>query len=129
MLRDTDRVGDIVLSARGTSRDNDLIQYIYRLINSPDNEMCASSFGKITAKSASTWDLLQLADVCATSLFITYELNRWGFRTPCLSKVLQSHLYTHNGSIEKYGLKYFDDAMRPDIRDLRQSWMCGNRTD
>ena len=129
LLRDTERTGDIVLSARGTARDNELIQYLYRLLNSPENELYASSFGKNTAKSSATWDLLQLADVCATSLFVTYELNRWGFRTPCLSKVLRSHLYQHNGSIDKYGLKYFDDAMRPDMRDLRQSWMCENIPD
>ena len=75
-LRDTGRVGDIVLSARGTTRDGELIQYIKeKLLPYPSNGIESSVFAKITAKTAATWDLLQLADVCATTMFLTYEVN------------------------------------------------------
>lgn len=80
-LRDTGRVGDIVLSARGTTRDGELIQYIKeKLLPYPSNGIESSVFAKITAKTAATWDLLQLADVCATTMFLTYEVNGYGFQ-------------------------------------------------
>lgn len=124
-LRDTNRFGDIVLSARGTSRDGELIEYIReRLIPYPENQIAADVFGKISAKAAASWDMLQLADVCATTMFLTYEKNGWGFCTPCFSKVLKSHIYERNGNFESYGLKYFDTDMKPNSADLKCNWMC-----
>lgn len=124
-MRDTNRFGNIVLSARGTSRDGELIQYIQdKLIPFPGNQIESSVFNKISAKSAASWDMLQLADVCATTMFLTYEINGWGFRTPCFSKTLQPHIYARNGKLESYELKYFDSNMKPLHSDLTQSWVC-----
>ena len=47
--------GDIVLSARGTSRDGELIEYIQeKLLPYPGNSIDATVFGKITAKTAAS---------------------------------------------------------------------------
>lgn len=124
-LRDTNRVGDIVLSARGTSRDGELIAYIQdRLIPYADNQIVSHVFGKISAKTANSWDLLQLADVCATTTFLAYEHNGWGMRAPCYFKVLSSHIYRYNGKMERYGLKYFSDSMKPVSSVLRCDYAC-----
>lgn len=124
-MRDTSRFGNIVLSARGTSRDGELIQYIKdKLIPFAGNRIESRVFNKISAKPASLWDMLQLADICATTMFLTYEINGWGFCTPCFSKTLQPHIYTRNGKLESYGLKYFDSSMKPIHSDLIQHWVC-----
>lgn len=124
-LRDTGRVGDIVLSARGTNRDGELISYIQeRLIPFPDNQIVSNVFEKISAKTANSWDLLQLADVCATTTFLAYEINGWGMRVPCYLKVLERHIYRHNGIIERYGLKYFSENMKPATNELKCHYAC-----
>lgn len=124
-MRDSQRFGDIVLSARGTARDGELIQYIKeKLLPYQDNQIAANIFEKISAKAASSWDMLQLADVCATTMFLTYEKNGWGFCTPCFTKVLAPHLYSRNGRLESYGIKYFSPDMKPDKRDLECNWVC-----
>ena len=124
-LRDTNQKGDIVLSARGTSRDGELIEYINdRLLTYPNNQIVEGVFGRITAKPAGSWDLLQLADICATTMFLMYEKNGWGFRTPCFTKVLSNHLYRHNGVVNKYGIKYFTNDMKPESDYLKCDWPC-----
>lgn len=123
-LRDTGRVGDIVLSARGTSRDGELIEYINRLISFDGNQIVRGVFHKISAKAANTRDLLQLADVCATTTFLAYEINGWGVRVPCHFKVLQNHIYRYHGKMERYGLKYFSNDMKPQTYDLRCDYPC-----
>ena len=124
-LRDTKSVGDIVLSARGTSRDGELITYIKdRLLTYPNNQIVKTVFERITAKPAGSWDLLQLADICATTMFLTYEKNGWGFRTPCFTKVLSSHLYHYSGSVDRYGIKYFTNEMKPTSDTLKCDWPC-----
>lgn len=124
-LRDTGRSSDIVLSARGTSRDGELIQYIKeKLLPYDDNQIAKGVFNRITAKTAASWDMLQLADVCATTMFLTYQVNKWGFCTPCYSRVFSSHIYARNGNLESYGLKYFDSNMRPKLQDLKCNWVC-----
>ena len=126
-LRDAGLVGDIVLSARSTSRDGELISYIDMLRNHPDNQIAQDVFDKITAKPAGSWDLLQLADVCATTIFLTYEKNGWGFRTPCYTKVLSHHLYRHGGKLERYGIKYFTNEMKPAVQMLKCDWPCAEK--
>ena len=118
--------GDIVLSARGTSRDGELIQYIQeKLLPYPSNGIDASSFGAVTAKTAATWDMLQLADVCATSMFLTYEVNRYGFSTPCFSVSMSDHIYrNNNGKIDSYGIKFFTSDMKPNVTALKKSRIC-----
>ena len=125
VLRDTGRTADIVLSARGTSRDGELIAYIKeKLIPYQGNQIAEDVFHNVCAKPAGSWDLLQLADVCATTMFLTYEKNGWGFCTPCYSKVLRKHLYMHGGFIERYGIKYFDNSMKPNAEALQCHWPC-----
>lgn len=127
-MEDTGRVGDIVLSARGTSRDNELIQYIQdKLLPYPTNQINGSVFGKTTAKTAGTWDLLQLADVCATTTFLAYEENKYGFCTPCFSYAMQDHLYRRNGKVKSYGIKFFTSDMAPDIKELRAKRVCAQK--
>ncbi len=124
LLRDTDRHGDIVLSSRGTSRDGELIDYIKnKLITYNYNEV-SCRFNDIKSKSASQWDLLQLADVCATSIFYYHEENRYGFITPCYCYRLTSHVYKYNGNTDSYGMKYFDSAMKPDKNYFLSKMIC-----
>lgn len=124
-LRDTGRTADVVLSARGTKRDGELISYIKdKLLPYPGNQIAPNTIEKICAKQASQWDLLQLADICATSMFLAYEVNTWGFCVPCFSRVLESHLYTYNGKIDSYGIKYFTSDMKPCVNELRDCWIC-----
>ena len=124
-LRDTERKADIVLSARGTSRDRELIEYIKgKLIPYKDNQIEQRVFGKITAKSANSWDMLQLADVSATTTFLANEVNGWGFRTPCFFRVLRKHLYKYGNRIMSYGMKYFTEDMKPENAEINADYPC-----
>lgn len=123
LLRDTKRKADIVLSSRGTSRDNDLIEYINKLILYGMNKV-SPQFGKIRAETAAKWDMLQLADVCATSMFNMHERNGLNFITPCYAYRLNPHLYRHNGHLEKYGVKYYDDKMMPKRNYFIENAVC-----
>ena len=127
-LRDTNRKANIVLSSRGTSRDGELKDYIKnKLLPSPENNICSSVFDNISAKPAGSWDMLQLADVCATTMFLSFEKNWLGFTTPCYSRMLKKHLYNYNGQIENYGIKYFTNDMKPNIEQIKRSWVCSNK--
>lgn len=123
-LRDTGRTGKIVLSSRGTTRDADLTRYIQeKLIPNSQNEI-APVFTGVECKQASSWDMLQLADICATSMFYSHEINGYGTITPCFAMKLWDKIYKHNGQTEHYGLKYFSDSMKPDIQALRPLRPC-----
>ena len=127
-LENNHMVGDILLSARGTSRDGELIEYIQKkLLPYPGNSINSSVFDKVSAKTAATWDLLQLADVCATTTFLTYEINGFGFCTPCFSLALQDHLYRKMGRIDTYGIKFFTADMKPDVGELRKKRVCAKK--
>ncbi len=127
LLRDTNRRGDIVLSSRGTSRDNELVDYIKtKLIPFPDNQI-ADVFDTVTARAASSWDMLQLADVCATSMFYAYEIGGFGFTTPCFSYRLFNHMYRYNGELLKYGIKFFKDNMQPSKSFLKAHKICSKK--
>lgn len=117
---------DVVLSSRGTSKDRELLEYICeKLLPYPgNNNINGNLFKKISAKSAGSWDLLQLADVCATTMFLAYEVNRYGFTTPCFSTALSPHLYRRHGKITNYGIKFFVHEMKPDITELRSKRVC-----
>ena len=116
---------DVVLSSRGTSRDGELIEYItQKLLPYPHNTIESRAFGCISAKTAATWDMLQLADVCTTSVFLSFEVNGWGIRTPCFFKALEPHLYTKDGMVDKYGIKYLVEEMRPALGELDECWPC-----
>ena len=127
-LRDSSKTADIVLSARSTSRDGELIEYIRtKLLPFQANGIDANLFEKISAKTAASWDLLQLADVCATSTFLAYEINGWGFCTPCYMSALSKHIYSKNGRIDTYGIKYFINDMRPNMDELREHKVCAKK--
>lgn len=124
-LEDSGRIGDIVLSARGTSRDGELIQYILdKLLPYPKNSINPDVFEKISAKTASAWDLLQLADVCATTTFLFYELNGYGFCTPCFAQTMEGHLYRRYNRLDSYGIKFFTSEMKPDVQELMNHRIC-----
>lgn len=124
LLRDSGRIGDIVLSSRGTSRDGELIEYIKEKLFKYDFNEVANCFYTIKAKSAAQWDLLQLADVCATSIFNYHEPNKYGFITPCYCYRLKSHVYKHNGNINSYGMKYYAAEMKPDTSYFLGQMIC-----
>lgn len=127
-LQAAGRVADIMLSARGTARDGELIQYIQdKLLPYPNNDIDKSVFSKISARSAATWDLLQLADVCATTMFLTYEINGYGFSVPCYSMALEKHLYRKDGRVNSYGIKFFACDMEPDVNELKASRICAKK--
>lgn len=124
LLRDTNRIGKVVLSSRGTARDQELIDYIKtKLLNYEFNEI-ANRFTKIESKTASSWDMLQLADVCATSMFYYHETNAYGFITPCYNYRLNKFLYKRNDKLANYGIKYYSNEMKPDSKYFLQRMIC-----
>ena len=124
-LEQNKQVCDVILSGRGTSMDNDLVTYIKdKLLPYSGNQINSAVFNKISAKLAGSWDLLQLADVCATTMFLAYEVNDFGFSTPCYSSVLRDHLFCRDGKIDRYGIKIFTDEMRPDTNELKKTRIC-----
>lgn len=123
-LREKNKTGDVILSSRGTSKDAELICYIKEKLIPYSGNQIAPVFGKVTAKPSGSYDLLQLADICATTTFLAYEINGWGFRTPCFLKQIKSHIYRYNGKVDGYGLKYFRDNMKPDAESLKSEWVC-----
>lgn len=91
---------DIVLSARGTSRDQELIDYIKeKLLPYKGNGINSDCFEKIIAKQANEWEMLQLADVCATTTFLAYEETEYGFTMPCFALAIRDHLADGSGLI------------------------------
>ena len=125
-LESTGKTADIVLSARGTDRDNEWITYIkQKLLPFPDNSIKSQMVDKVLAKTSASWDLLQLADICATTMFLTYEVNKsFGFCVPCFSMALRDHLYKRYGKIDSYGIKFFTPLMKPNVGELRQKRIC-----
>ena len=113
-LNDINCCAEVILSARGTKRDCELVEYIKRqLLETKHNNFEGGRILDVSAKPAGQWDCLEIADVCATSLFLAYEKNRWGFRMPCYQKVLKNHLWSRNNKVINHGLKYFTDDMKP----------------
>lgn len=128
-MRDTNRRGTVILSARSTSRDNDLINYIKnQLLNTSNPTVKISNvFDDIIAKQFGSWDLLSLADVCATSTFWSFEKNSLGFTQPCFSKAMSSHLYRYGKDIWNYGLKYYSKDMEADLEELKLLMPCAEK--
>lgn len=119
---------DIVLSARGTSRDGELIDYIKeKLFPFEYNRIATHRFEKVEAKTAGVWDLLQLADVCATSMFLSHEINAYDICVPCFANALTEHLYRKNDEVEKFGIKYFTDEMKEDVGKLEKYYICNKQ--
>lgn len=113
ILKERSQTAKIILSSRGTSRDQELINYIKnKLLNYSFNSI-DDVFTDVVSKPSSTWDGLQLADVCATSMFLTHEINYYEFTTPCFTARLAKFLYKHNGILKSYGIKYYAENMFP----------------
>lgn len=123
-LRDNNSKANVVLSSRGTSRDGELIRYIQEKLLNYDRNQIHNAFVKIQSKSASSWDLLQLADICATSMFKAYEINRLGFITPCHASNLKDKMYRYKGKLDKYELKYYSEDMSPDKSYFEEHKLC-----
>lgn len=118
-------VGDIVLSSRGTSRDQNLISYIKeKLLPYNYNSIDNTRIDKVMSKSAREWEMLQLADVCATSMFYAHEINSYGFITPCYTIRLKNHLYMMNRVSLNYGIKYYANEMKPDSNYFHDHTLC-----
>lgn len=128
-LSEMNESADIVLSARGTSRDGELISYITnKLLTYPESNVDRKTIGNVFAKTSGEWDLLQLADVCATSTFLAYEEHKqYGFCTPCFYLALQDHLYRKDGKLMSYGIKFFQKEMMPNLSELRQKRICAKK--
>ena len=89
----------------------------FELLNDYNNQV-AKIFNKVSYQSSPKWDMLQLADICATSMFYSYEQNKFNFTVPCYAKLLKNKLYHYNDRIIKYGIKYFSDDMKPSDLDI-----------
>jgi len=108
------RKANIVLASRGTSKDADLVSYIKDKLFTYAWNNILDVFEKVSVKAATTWDMLQLADICATTTFNTYEENWLGFTTPCHTSKLRGKMYKRNGRIINNGIKYFTESMKPE---------------
>ena len=126
-LRDNQFIGNIILSGRGTKRDGELIHYIKNKLIPDESNQVVDVFNKISSKPAADWDLLQLADVCATSLFKAYEINSLGFTTPCHMSVLKDKIYKISGG-GSYGMKFFSNEMQPNSAYFEGHRICAFRS-
>ena len=127
-LNELGETADVILSARGTSRDGELITYIKdKLLPYPNNSINGETISKVEAKTAATWELLQLADVCATTTLLTYEENQLGFCVPCFTAALYPHLYSRNGKVDSYGIKFFQSEMKPDEKEIKSKNICAKK--
>lgn len=126
-LRDEKRTASIVLSARGEKRDKELIEYIKKLTRSAGNRIEKGTIENIISVKSSDLELLQLADICATTTFLAYEENKLGMSIPCLFNMLKRHLYSYSGKIERYGVKGFIDSMAENVNEKLENVPCRKR--
>lgn len=114
-LRDHQMVANVVFSSRNSKRDNELTNYLNtKVINYEWNEIAEGTIVSVTSKKMENVDMLQLADICAASFYKSHETDRFGFVYPCYMNNLKTHLYSYNGQVNKYGIKYYREKMRPD---------------
>jgi hypothetical protein len=123
LLKDTGRKGKVVLSSRGTSKDNELVDDITNNLFL-SNKQFSDVFTSVECKPSSDRVLLQLADVCATSMFYSHEVNSYGFTTPCFSIRLSSKLYRNRDEEELLGIIYYRDDMKPPSGLLESLRIC-----
>jgi hypothetical protein len=124
-MRDNSRYGKIIFASRGTKRDGELVDYITnKLLPYEDNKIESSYLTSIKTKPASELDLLQLADICANSIYKSVQVNKLGFVTPCHIGKLKNHIYAFNGKILNYGIKYYKQDMKPEPQYLNSHSLC-----
>lgn len=122
-LKEKDSYADVVLSSRGTSRDKELIEYVDKLSEIKDSEV-KNRFNIIKCKTPMEWEMLQLADVCATSVARAYQINDYGFITPCFATVLKDKLYKYKGTVDGYGMKFLSNDMKPAAEYFNGHLIC-----
>jgi len=124
ILRDTGRKGKIILSGRGTSSDNELVDYIENEIIPHTNNTIADVFTGVGCKQASSWDMLQLADVCATTMFYSHEINGYGFIIPCFAMRLKDNLCSNKDLSDIESIAYYDKKMKPKVAYFKGKQIC-----
>ena len=125
-MRDNNYNGKIILAGRGTSRDGELIDYINDHLLVEDNKI-EKVFSKVECKKPKEWECLQLADIVATSMFRSHQENPYGFVVPCAMTLLKKHMYVFNNSVLKYGMKYYDEHMKPNITYFEERAICAKK--
>jgi hypothetical protein len=120
------RKANIILSARGTRKDCELILYIKdKLIPYEQNAM-DKVFTEVKAKAANDYELLQLADICASSQLASIEINKkYEFTMPCFATVLYEKIYRNNRNrTQGYGIKYLTKDMKPSKDYFTKNRIC-----
>ena len=124
-LRDHNGRANVIFSSRNSKRDNDLTDYLNNMvINYSWNKVAPDTIKKVSTEKMEEWDLLQLADVCAASMFRSHEPDPLGFIYPCLMNNLKRHLYVYGDQVFKYGIKYYKDNMRPEPEFYEEHAPC-----
>lgn len=114
-LRDIDAYADVIFSSRNTRRDNELSTYLTdKVLNYEWNSVEKDRITSVKCEKMESLDLLQMADVCAASMFRSHEPDSYGIIYPCYMNNLRDHLYDHRGRIYSYGIKYYRDSMQPE---------------
>ena len=113
-LRDNSMIGNIMFSARSSKKDQELVGYIIDVVRNKPGSISAKNINNISYKKATDWDMLQLADVCASSIYQAHQKDHYGFRYPCFIYRLINHLYSYDERVVGYGVKYFPDTSNTD---------------
>jgi len=127
ILKNTGRKGEIILSGRGTSSDNELVDYIENELTPHSNNKIADVFTNVDCKQASSWDMLQLADVCATTMFYSHEINGYGFITPCFAMRLKDNLCKNKDICDTESIIYYDKKMKPQAAYFKGKQICQHK--
>ena len=116
-LRDNNMIGDIVFSSRSSKKDEELVGYVVNIVKNQPGQISSKNINNICYKKASEWDMLQVADVCASSIYQAHQRDGYGFRYPCFINKLVNHLYSYDEKVVGYGVKYFPET--PNIDELK----------
>lgn len=118
-LRDNDMIGNVLFSSRNSKKDEELVGYVAKMVKNSNNTIASNHIGTVSYKKASEWDMLQLADVCASSIYQAHQPDDYGFRYPCFINKMINHLYTYDRKVLNYGMKYFpDDSNTNELKDI-----------
>jgi hypothetical protein len=126
-IKDAGKTAKIIISGRGTNEDKRLVEYIENKLIPYKGNAVKDVFTGVAVKSATDWDMLQLADVCASATFSGFETNRLGFVTPCHLNRLSEKLYRHDSKVLGYGIKYYIDDMKPEVGYFESRKICNRK--
>ena len=126
-LRDHGMCADVIFSSRNSKRDNELTNYLRdKVLNYDWNYVVKGTIVSVESRKMETLDLLQLADICAASMFKAYEPDPMGFIYPCFMNNLKTHLYNRNGRTMSYGVKFYKKEMKPDKNYINAHAPCNH---